>query len=127
MTGTTAETTATAAAATTEAQSESAWDRRIRLAFRVVARTEACTWVAMLTAMLFKYVINGYAFGVTVAGWIHGSVWLAFVAVCLVAAIRFRWKPWIALTGLIMSGLPFLTIPFDIWMKRTGRLRARQQ
>ena len=93
------------------------------MAFRVTAFAEAMTWVAMLTAMLFKYAINGYAFGVTVAGWAHGTVWLAFVAACIAAAIRFRWRVWIALVGLIMSGLPFLTIPFDYWMERSGRLR----
>lgn len=96
--------------------------RFVHLAFRAVAIGEAITWVAMLTAMLFKYAINGYAFGVTVAGWFHGVMWLLFVAMCLLAAFWFRWRLWVTVVGLAISTLPFLTIPFDIWMERSGRL-----
>lgn len=100
--------------------------RVIRLLFRSFAIVEAFTWVAMLTAMLFKYVINGYAFGVTVAGWAHGTVWIGFVLSCLLAAVYFRWPVWVAAVGVVTSMLPFLTVPFEFWMERSGRLRGRQ-
>ena len=55
-------------------------------------------------------------------GWVHGIAWIAFVLACVAAAIRFRWTWWALPTGIIASMLPFLTVPFDLWMERTGRL-----
>ena len=52
----------------------------------------------------------------------HGIAWIAFVLACVAAAIRFRWTWWALPTGIIASMLPFLTVPFDLWMERTGRL-----
>ncbi|WP_353681687.1 DUF3817 domain-containing protein [Microbacterium sp. 69-7] len=71
---------------------------------------------------MVKYPLQGSPHGVTVAGWVHGIAWIAFVIACLAAAIRFRWAWWVTLLGLVMSVLPFLTVPFDIWMERTRRL-----
>lgn len=100
-------------------------DRVIRTFFKITMLTEAFTWCGLLIALAFKYVINGWAFGVTVFGWIHGVVWLAVVLAILVSTIRFRWPIWITVVGLAMSMLPFLTVPFEIWMSRTDRLRRR--
>ncbi|MCQ9368338.1 DUF3817 domain-containing protein [Brevibacterium sp. 50QC2O2] len=97
-----------------------------RLLFRSAAIIEACTWVGMITALIVKYPLAGSPMGVTVFGWIHGIAWILFVLACLAAAVRFRWTWWALPLGLVMSVLPFLTVPFDIWMERTGRLSTRR-
>lgn len=92
-------------------------------AFRGIALLECLTWVGMLTSLLFKYVINGNALGVTIFGWAHGITWLLFLASALAAALVFRWKIWVFLLGCAVSTLPFLTWPFELWMVRSGQLR----
>ncbi|MGO2660650.1 DUF3817 domain-containing protein [Mycetocola reblochoni] len=98
-------------------------DRAVRLFFQATLLTEGVTWCGLLVALAFKYLINGWTFGVTVFGWIHGVVWLAVVLAILLAAVRFRWPIWLAPVGLAMSVLPFLTLPFEWWMRRADRLR----
>lgn len=98
-----------------------------RWAFRTTAIAEAISWIGMLTALTIKYPLNGSPLGVTIWGWLHGVCWLAFVVALLIAAARFRWRWWLVPVGLAMSVVPFLTVPFDIWMERTGRLRRRDR
>lgn len=92
--------------------------------FRLTTLVETFTWVGLLTGMLFKYVINGNGMGVTVFGWIHGTVWLACVAAILLAGVVFRWNPLVIVVGLAASVLPFLLVPFAWWMTRSHRLGA---
>lgn len=101
-------------------------ERFFRLAFRTTAFAEALTWVGMLTALAIKYPLGGSPIYVTVFGWMHGIVWIAFVIACFAAALRFRWHWFTALFGLGISVLPFLTVPFDLWVERTGRLEAKE-
>ncbi len=97
-------------------------ERFFRLAFRTTALIEGISWLGMLTALAIKYPLHGSPLPVTIWGWVHGIAWIAFVLACIAAAIRFRWTWWALPTGIIGSTLPFLTIPFDLWMERTGRL-----
>lgn len=101
-------------------------DLIVRVVFRTLAIVEACTWAGLLISMLIKYPLAGSPVGVTVFGWLHGLAWVLFIVACLVAGGWFRWRWWITLTGIVCSVLPFLTVPFDIWMERTGRLDARR-
>ncbi len=80
----------------------------------------------MLTALAIKYPLRGDPIWVIIFGWIHGVAWLGFVTATITAAILFRWPIWAPLLGVLLSVLPFLTIPFDIWMERTGRLGRRK-
>ncbi len=107
----------------TFANAQAARSRRpIRMVFRATAFIEAFTWAGLLIAMIVKYALQGNPMGVTVFGWLHGTAWIAFIAAGITAAIRFRWPIQAVLLGVLSSLLPFMTIPFDIWMERTGRL-----
>ncbi len=97
----------------------------IRLFFRAAAIAEAVSWVGMLAALAIKYPLQGSPIWVSIWGWVHGVLWIAFVIACLAAAVRFRWSIWVALIGLATSTLPFLTVPFEWWMERSGRLGER--
>ncbi|QBE48464.1 DUF3817 domain-containing protein [Leucobacter triazinivorans] len=99
--------------------------RVARVLFRATAIAEAISWAGMLTALAIKYPLHGSPLPVTIWGWVHGIAWLAFVAACIAATIRFRWSWWALPAGLMLSVIPFLTLPFEIWMNRTGRLDPR--
>ncbi|WP_313812922.1 DUF3817 domain-containing protein [Glutamicibacter sp.] len=101
------------------------WQQGIRQLFRIVSFVEVVTWIGMLTAMVFKYFINGNAMGVTIFGWAHGLTWLAYLVITTLTALTFRWRIWVWLTGCVGSGLPFITWPFEYWMMKSGRLDVK--
>lgn len=101
-------------------------DRASALFFRTTSIVEAVSWVGMIIALVVKYPLDGTPMLVTVWGWVHGIAWIAFCLSGLNAAIRFRWSWWLVPVGFVMSILPFLTLPFDVWMERTGRLTRRE-
>ena len=94
----------------------------LRTAFRAVAVIEAVTWAGLLVGMVFKYLVSGNETGVHVFGPLHGVAFLAYVAVSLLAARRFGWRPRTALLALAASIPPLATWPFEAWAERTGRL-----
>ena len=108
-----------------ELRGSARWRQGIRRLFRIVSFVEVVTWIGMLTAMVFKYFINGNAMGVTIFGWAHGLTWLAYLVITTLTAFTFRWKIWVWLTGCVGSGLPFLTWPFEYWMMKSGRLNLK--
>jgi integral membrane protein len=57
-----------------------------------------------------------------VFGPLHGSAFLAYVAVTLVASRRYGWRLRTTLLALAASIPPLATWPFEAWAERTGRL-----
>nr|WP_090340258.1 DUF3817 domain-containing protein [Mycolicibacterium malmesburyense]CRL69291.1 integral membrane protein [Mycolicibacterium malmesburyense] len=93
--------------------------------FRLVALLEAVSWVGLLIGMYFKYVGSPRTeLGVKVFGPAHGAVFVAFVALGLLAAIAFRWATGTWLLGIVASIVPLASVIFLIWVDRTGRLGA---
>lgn len=76
-----------------------AGDRIVRGVFRTAAFAEASTWL--------------------------GLIWIVFVTSVIAAAIWFRWVWWAPIVGVVISVVPFMTVPFDLWMERSGGLRSR--
>jgi integral membrane protein len=93
-----------------------------RLAFRVIAISEAVTWAGLLIGMLFKYVISDDARGVQVFGPLHGAMFLAYVAAVLLTRWVMRWSYPVTLAALVCSIPPFASLLFEMWADRTGRL-----
>lgn len=102
-----------------------AGDRIVRGVFRTAAFAEASTWLGLIVSMILKYPLAGSPLGVTVFGWLHGLIWIVFVTSVIAAAIWFRWAWWAPIVGVVISVVPFMTVPFDLWMERSGRLRSR--
>lgn len=103
-----------------------------RTVFRYVAIAEAISWLGLLIAMLFKWVIQddphtGAEGGVPIMGPIHGTIFVVYVVMCLVARRRFRWDVRTTLLALASSIPPFFTIWFETWADRTGRLAVAPQ
>lgn len=89
--------------------------------FRFVAVAEAITWLALLVAMFFKWVL-GHSEAVAVPGMVHGIVFIVFVLTSLVTARQLRWSMSITGLALISSIPPFGTIVFEWWAQRNGHL-----
>lgn len=94
----------------------------IRRWFRVVAIAEACSWAGLLIGMYAKYIAATTELGVKVFGPIHGGLFVAYLAGVLVASLKFGWSRKFTLVGVIASVPPFMTIIFDVFAERSGRL-----
>jgi len=99
--------------------------RTVASAFRVAAIAEACSWAGLLIGMFVKYVPETSEIGVEVFGPIHGGIFVAYVLITLVAARVLRWSAGTTLLALAASIPPLVTIWFERWASRTGRLPAR--
>ena len=96
--------------------------RTAATAFRIVAVAEALSWLGLLAGMYVKYVPGTSEAGVQVFGPIHGGIFVAYVAVALVASRLLRWDVRTTLLALAASVPPLGTVLFERWASRTGRL-----
>ena len=90
--------------------------------FVIVAIAEAVSWAALLTGMVFKYLVVGNDIGVKIAGPIHGFLFMAYVAVTVVLAGLARWRWWVTLVALVCAVPPFATLGFERWARGRGLL-----
>lgn len=96
-----------------------------RTAFRVVAFAEALSWLGLLIGMFFKWVVDAGEAGVKIFGPIHGTIFIAYVLVCLWVARPFRWSPKVLGLALVSSLPPFCTALFEVWADRKGLLQTQ--
>jgi len=89
--------------------------------FRVVAIAEAITWTLLITALIVR-ATSGFALGVTIAGGIHGFVFLAYGATAVLLAVNQRWHAGVATIAIVSAIVPYATIPVELWLARSGRL-----
>jgi integral membrane protein len=89
--------------------------------FRAVAIAEAITWTLLITALILR-ATTGFALGVTLAGGIHGFVFLGYGATAVLLAVHQRWHPGVAATAIVSAVIPYATIPVELWLSRSGRL-----
>ena len=93
-----------------------------RALFRSVAFAEAVTWTLLLLALLLKYGLQVAPLATTIAGGLHG-----FVFLCYVVSTCFTWvnQKWAAGTGLLAVAsavVPYATIPVEKSLDRKGLL-----
>nr|WP_156378056.1 DUF3817 domain-containing protein [Williamsia sp. Leaf354] len=89
--------------------------------FRFVAVLEAITWLALLIAMFFKWVL-GHTEAVAVPGMVHGIVFVIFVLAALQSALALKWSAKVSVLAVLSSIPPFGTIVFERWAVRNGHL-----
>ncbi|MGV0718758.1 DUF3817 domain-containing protein [Mycolicibacterium sp. XJ662] len=91
--------------------------------FRFVALLEAISWAGLLIGMYFKYLGTPRTeIGVKVFGAAHGAIFVAFVAVAVLAGLVFKWAYGTWLLAGLSSILPMCSVIFVIWADRTGRI-----
>lgn len=89
--------------------------------FRFVAIAEAVTWLALLIAMFFKWVL-GHEEAVRIPGMVHGVVFVVFCVVALLTARQLKWSLLVTALALVSSIPPFGTLVFEWWAARNGHL-----
>ncbi|TDT40118.1 RND superfamily putative drug exporter/hypothetical protein [Streptomyces sp. BK208] len=96
---------------------------RLLRAFTWIAVIEACTWAGLLVGMYLKYIPETTELGVRIFGTLHGAAFIAYVFLTVLAAIRLKWRLGrTTIFALLAAVPPFMTIAFEIWARRTGRL-----
>jgi integral membrane protein len=93
-----------------------------RLFFRTVAIAEAITWTLLIAGMILKYGLDAGDIWVRIGGSIHGFVFIAYAMSSVLIGVNQRWKPGLIVLGVVTAVIPYATIPFDIWLDRSGRL-----
>ncbi|MBC7685377.1 MAG: DUF3817 domain-containing protein [Bdellovibrionales bacterium] len=90
--------------------------------FSIVALLEGLTWAGLLIGMFLKYVTKTTDLGVVFFGPLHGTVFISYVVVTILAAGRLRWPLWAMLVAVLAAVPPLVTIPLEMWFKRRGLL-----
>ncbi|EWS79963.1 DUF3817 domain-containing protein [Brachybacterium phenoliresistens] len=93
--------------------------------FAIVAFVEAFTWAGLLVGMFLKYVTGTTEAGVWLFGRLHGGAFMLYVVLALLSAWKLRWQWWVALVALAAAIPPLVTVPLEMWLRRTGRLGRR--
>lgn len=92
--------------------------------FRALAIAEAITWTLLISALIAR-AVGQPAVLVTIAGGIHGFVFLAYGAAAVLLAFHQRWNVGAAILAVASAVVPYATIPVEIWLHRSGRLEGQ--
>lgn len=98
-----------------------------RTFYRTAAIAEAVTWTLLLIGMFLKYITKTTDLGVSIAGGLHGFVFLIFCVATVIVAVDQRWSLSRMAFGLVAAIPPLATIPFEQWAVRKGLIGERWQ
>lgn len=93
-----------------------------RKLYRIAATAEAVTWALLILGMITKYGFGAGDLPVRLAGGIHGFVFLSYCVSTVVVWTDRRWPAATGVLGLVLSVVPFATVPFERHVERKGLL-----
>jgi len=88
-----------------------------------VATGEAVTWALLIGALIWRALGDG-AIAVTVAGSIHGAMFLGYCVVATLVGINQRWPLGRVVAAVSLAIVPFATLPFDRKLQRENALNG---
>jgi integral membrane protein len=91
--------------------------------FRTLAIAEAVSWTLLIGGLILRAVAD-LPLAVTIGGGIHGFVFLAYGATAVLVALNQRWGIGATALAVVSAVIPYATIPTEVWLQRTGRLRG---
>lgn len=94
-------------------------------AYMVIAFLEAVTWAGLLVGMYQKHVLGLEQNLVPLFGGLHGLVFMLYIGITIVTARMLTWSLRTTIITLAAGVPPFVTIPVELWLRRTGRLALR--
>ena len=101
------------------------------LLFRIAAMGEACGWMLLIAGVgIERYITPGNNAAMVIAGQIHGTIFLCYLAAAAVLYPSLGWSRWRALFALAFSVPPFGTLVFEQWAahkRRNAGFRTYQQ
>lgn len=92
--------------------------------FRVLSVAEAITWTLLISALIAR-ALGGAAVLVSIAGLVHGFVFLSYGATAILVAMNNRWGWWPTVVAVVSAIVPYATIPTELWLHRSGRLAGQ--
>lgn len=91
--------------------------------FRTLAIAEAVSWTLLIAGLILRATAD-LPVAVSIGGGIHGFVFLAYGATAVLVALNQRWGVGPAAIAIVSAVIPYATVPTEIWLHRTGRLRG---
>lgn len=91
--------------------------------FRTLAIAEAISWTLLIGGLILRATAD-LPVAVSIGGGIHGFVFLAYGATAVLVALNQRWGFGPAAIAVVSAVIPYATVPTEIWLHRTGRLRG---
>ncbi|PVE64551.1 DUF3817 domain-containing protein [Microbacterium testaceum] len=91
--------------------------------FRTLAIAEAISWTLLIGGLVLRATAD-LPVAVSIGGGIHGFVFLAYGATAVLVALNQRWGFGPAAIAVVSAVIPYATVPTEIWLHRTGRLRG---
>lgn len=85
-----------------------------------LSQIEACTWALLLLGMFARYILDLGEWGVRIGGGLHGFAFLSYCAVTLIVWVNLKWPAKLGITALIISIIPFATLPFERYAAKNG-------
>ncbi len=92
--------------------------------YRLFAVGEAITWALLLTALAIRAFSEELSIGVTIAGTIHGAMFLSYCTTAVLVGINQRWKFGKIAAAVSLAIVPFATVPFDRSLLKQGQLEG---
>ncbi len=86
-----------------------------------VATGEAVTWALLIGALIWR-AVGDSATAVTIAGSIHGAMFLGYCVVATLVGINQRWRLRRVVAAVSLAIVPFATVPFDRKLQRENAL-----
>jgi len=90
--------------------------------FLTFAKGEAVTWTLLIAALVIRAMGDPIPAIVTIAGSIHGAVFLGYAVTALLVGINQRWRFGKLALAVALAIVPFATIPFERRLVATSAL-----
>jgi integral membrane protein len=95
-----------------------------RKLFRRFAFAEAVTWTLLIGGLVIKATAGAPQLALTIVGGIHGAVFLTYAVIASITGVNQRWGIGRTVLAVALAIVPYATIPFEIYVERTGRLKG---
>ncbi|MGA7206801.1 MAG: DUF3817 domain-containing protein [Specibacter sp.] len=92
--------------------------------YRTFAIAESITWTLLIAAMILKYAVGVGPWPVSIAGFLHGMVFIGYALTAVLVGVNQRWPKRLMALGVATAVIPYATIPFDLWLERRGKLEG---
>jgi len=89
--------------------------------YKFFATGEAITWGLLISALISRALGDLVPHAVTVAGSIHGAMFLSYCIVAVLVGLNQRWAIGRIAGAVALAVVPFATVPFD---RRLGKQNA---
>ena len=81
--------------------------------YKFFATGEAITWGLLISALISRALGDLVPHAVTVAGSIHGAIFLSYCVVAVLVGLNQRWAMGKIAGAVALAIVPFATVPFD--------------